>query len=77
MELSDNLVVRADLETPDTGATPEAGDLETVEREATRLASRLARLGGALDGFSQEARSVDDAQAHRLAVLAAAVKEVR
>ncbi|MEO5853008.1 MAG: hypothetical protein ABIQ15_10895 [Nocardioides sp.] len=82
--LDDDLAARADVGTPDTGATPDwhhrlrpAGDLAGVTRETTRLASRLGRLAGALHGLSEEVRDVDDAHAHRLASLAAATVEAR
>jgi len=80
-QLYDDLAARADVGSPETGDTPEpgpgreAGDLVTVRRDARRLADRVARLGGALAGFSSAARAADDAHAHRLATLASRAEE--
>lgn len=80
-QLYDDLAARADVGSPDTGDTPapepgrEAGDLVTVRRDARRLADRVARLGGALAGFSSAVRDTDDAHAHRLAALASRAEE--
>lgn len=79
--LRDDLAARADVGEPDTGATGGsagpggAGRLRTVGEAGALLASRLDRLGEALAGFAEEARSVDDAHAHRLRVLASLAQE--